>query len=73
MLAILLRTLVKAAQYSSNQGTTHFKGIPRQYSRYNEQMGLSEPTSKNKIDRDRRLDYWKRDVAELEMDIARYC
>jgi len=56
-----------------NQGTTHFKGIPRQYSRYNEQMGLSEPTSKNKMDRDRRLDYWKRDVAELEMDIARYC
>lgn len=56
-----------------NQGTTHFKGIPHQYSRYSQQTGLSEPTFENKRKRDRSLEYWKRDIAKLEMGITGYC
>ena len=56
-----------------NQGTTHFKGIPYQYSRYSQQTGLSEPTFENKRKRDRSLEYWKRDIAKLEMDVRGYC
>ena len=56
-----------------NHGTTHFKGIPHQYSRYSQQTGLSEPTFENKRKRDRSLEYWKRDIAKLEMGITGYC
>ena len=48
-----------------NQGTTHFKGIPHQYSRYSQQTGLSEPSFANKRKRDRSLEYWKRDIDEV--------
>ena len=56
-----------------NHGTTHFKGIPHQYSRYSLQTGLSEPSFANKSKRDRSLEYWKRDIAKLEMGITGYC
>ena len=56
-----------------NQGTTHFKGIPYRYSSYSQQTGLSEPTFDNRRKRDRSLDYWKRDIAQLELEAKPYC
>ena len=51
-----------------NQGTTHFKGVPYKYSRYSELTGLPEPTFENKRQRDRKLQYWREEIARLERE-----
>ena len=51
-----------------NQGTTHFKGVPYKYSRYSELTGLPEPTFENKRQRDRKLQYWREEIARFERE-----
>ncbi len=56
-----------------NKGTEHFKGLPYKYSKYNAQTGLPKPSSENMKQRDRSLEYWRRDIARLEREAKEYC
>ena len=56
-----------------NTGIENFKGLPYRYSKYNWQTGLPKPLSENVIGRDRKLEYWKKNIASLEQDARGYC
>jgi hypothetical protein len=56
-----------------NQGTERFKGLPYEYSKYNPQTGLPQPSYENMIRRDRSLGYWREDIARLEQQAIEYC
>ena len=56
-----------------NTGIENFKGLPYRYSKYNWQTGLPKPLSENAIGRDRKLEYWKKNIASLEQDARGYC
>ncbi len=56
-----------------NKGTERFKGLPYKYNEYNTKTGLPKPSSENMRKRDHSLDYWKRDISNIEQEAKKYC
>lgn len=55
-----------------NTGIENFKGLPYRYSKYNWQTGLPKPSFENQRRRDRKLEYWRQDIAKLEREAKEY-
>ena len=51
-----------------NKGTDRFKGVPYQYNKYNFLTGLPKPSYENLKKRDRKLQYWREEIARLERE-----
>ncbi|WP_319418722.1 EH signature domain-containing protein [Pleurocapsa sp. FMAR1] len=65
--------LLRSKGIFPNDNIQDFEGLPDQHRKYNRQTGLPKPSSENMRRRDRSLEYWRQDIAELEREAKQYC
>ncbi|WP_254567813.1 EH signature domain-containing protein [Oscillatoria sp. HE19RPO] len=56
-----------------NEGTQYFKGLHKNYSQYNRETGLPEPSPRKQEDRENELKRWEKDMREIKIEASLFC
>ncbi|MCT7990608.1 EH signature domain-containing protein [Laspinema olomoucense] len=65
--------LLRTRDIYPNQGTQYFQGLYHPYNQYNRETGLPVPSLSEQEERQRKLEYWEREMAKIERAAKLFC
>jgi hypothetical protein len=65
--------LLRTRDIYPNQGTQYFKGLYHPYNQYNSETGLPVPSLSEQEERQRKLEYWEREMKKIKREADLFC